>query len=130
MARIRKNMYKMSFGKSVGVMMDESLMKKMVKLQYETQEKILELLENNPDNYTNYSWTIAEEPSEIEQHNRVCYYIDKSPTYSSLEERTRKMFGVTKVKDLYDVGNLKYNEAMEQAEKEHTKHLMKTRQGE
>ena len=123
MARIRKNMYEMSFGSIVGVMMDEELMRKMAKIQYETQERIIELLENNPDSYTEYGWTIADEPSEIDQHNRTCYYVDKSPSYSSLGNRVREMFNITKVKNLYDVGDLIYNDASEQAKKEHTRHL-------
>lgn len=115
----------MSFGQTVGVMMDESLMKKMAKIQYETQEKIIELLENNPNSYVNYGWTIAEEPSEIPQDRRTCYYVDKTERYFSLENRVKEMFGVTKVKDLYDVGNLKYNDASNQAKEEHTQHLTK-----
>ena len=123
MARIRKNMYEMSFGSIVGVIMDEELMRKMAKIQYETQERIIELLENNPDSYTEYGWTIADEPSETDQHNRTCYYVDKSPNYSLLEDRVREMFDITKVKNLYDVGDLMYNDASEQAKKEHTEHL-------
>ena len=123
MARIRKNMYKMSFGNIVGVMMDEELMRKMAKIQYETQERIIELLENNPDSYTDYSWTIADEPSEIDQDNRICHYVDKSPGYSPLGNRVREMFNITKVKNLYDVGDLIYSDANEQAKKEHTRHL-------
>ena len=123
MARIRKNMYKMSFGSIVGVMMDEELMRKMAKIQYETQERIIELLENNPNSYTKYGWTIADEPSETDQHNRTCYYVDKSPNYSLLEDRVREMFDITKVKNLYDVGDLMYNDASGQAKKEHTEHL-------
>ena len=124
MARVRKNMYKMSFGQSVGILMNEELMNKMTKIQYETQEKIMELLENNPDSHVNYGWSIAEEPSGVQQDERTLHYIDRSERYMSLEDRLKGMFGVTKVKDLYDVGSLKYNDASEQAKKEHTKHLI------
>ena len=123
MARIRKNMYKMSFGQSVGILMNEELMKKMAKIQNETQEKIMELLENNPDSHVNYSWSIAEEPSGVQQDERTLHYIDRSERCTSLEDRLKEMFGVTKVKDLYDVGSLEYNDASEQAKKEHTHHL-------
>ena len=123
MARIRKNMYKMSFGQSVGILMNEELMKKMAKIQYETQEKIIELLENNPDSHVNYGWSIVEEPNGVQQDERTLHYIDRSERYTSLEDRLKEMFGVTKVKDLYDVGSLEYNDASDQAKKEHTRHL-------
>ena len=125
MARIRKNMYKMSFGQNVGILMNEELMKKMAKIENETQEKIMELLENNPDSHFNYGWSIAKEPSEVQQVERSLHYIDRSERYTSLEDRLKEMFGVTKVKDLYDVGSLEYNDASDQAEKEHTRHLKK-----
>ena len=123
MARIRKNMYEMSFGQSVGILMNEELMKKMAKIQYETQEKIIELLENNPDSHVNYGWSIAEEPSGVPQDKRTLHYIDRSERYMTLEDRLKEMFDVTKVKDLYDVGSLEYNDASDQAKKEHTRHL-------
>lgn len=123
MARIRKNMYKMSFGQSVGILMNEELMKKMAKIQYETQGKIIELLENNPDSHVNYGWSIVEEPSEVQQDERTLHYIDRSERYTSLEDRLKEMFDITKVKNLYDVGDLIYNDASEQAKKEHTRHL-------
>ncbi|UXR86189.1 hypothetical protein [Staphylococcus felis] len=75
--RVRKNMYEMNFGGYIGVLVDESLMKKLAKIQYETKEKILELLENNPESYREYSWTIAEEPKEFSQEDRVLKYILK-----------------------------------------------------
>ena len=125
MARVRKNMYEMSFGQSVGILMNEELMKKMTKIQYETHEKIMELLENNPDSHVNYSWTIAEEPSGVGQDERTLHYIDRSEWYMPLEDRLKGMFGVTKVKNLYDVGSLEYTAARDQAKKEHTQHLTK-----
>lgn len=120
--RIRKNMYKMSFGQYLGVIVDESLMRKLTKLQYETKEKILELLENSPDSYEDYSWTITNEPKEISQTERELLYIDEDDWVSPLDKRLNNMFNIEKVKDLYKVEG-KYNEASEKAKAEHTEHL-------
>lgn len=119
--RIRKNMYQMSFGRYIGVIVDEQLMKKLTKLQYETKEKILELLENNQDSYEDYSWTITDEPKEFSQTERELLYIDDD-WMSPLDKRLNNMFNIEKVKDLYRVEG-KYNESSEKASAEHTEHL-------
>ena len=46
MVRVRKNFYKLIFGNSVGVLVDEKLMKNIARLQFETKERLLDLLEN------------------------------------------------------------------------------------
>lgn len=123
--RIRKNMYEMSFGQYIGILVDEELMRKLTKIQYETKEKILELLENNSESYKEYSWTIAEEPKEFNQEDRILRYInDKDHTFEmSLDIKLKDMFNIKKVNNLYKVNGNSYTEVREQAEAEHTEHL-------
>ncbi|MBT2818506.1 hypothetical protein [Staphylococcus coagulans] len=121
--RVRKNMYKMNFGSYIGVLVDESLMKKLAKIQYETKEKILELLENNPVSYSEYSWTISEEPKEFSQEDRISNYIYDEIFETSLDFKLKNMFNIKKVNNLYKVTGNSYPELREQAEAEHTEHL-------
>lgn len=123
MARVRQNRYTLSFGSSVGIIMDEKLMKELAKINYQSMEKILTLLENNEEHYWNYDWNIAKEPKGVAQHERTYYHIDYSDRFLTLEERIKEMFNITKVKHVYDVGNLGWPEKMEVSELEHTKHL-------
>ena len=126
MVRIRKNFYKLSFGNSVGVLVDEKLMKKIARLQFETKEKLLDLLENNEDHMIeNYSWSIADEPKEINQSDRTFDYVRTENYKISLDKRMNKMFGIRKVEHLYDVSNLDYPIAVETAKQEHADFLNK-----
>lgn len=123
MTKVRENRYEMSFGNYVGVIVDEELMKKLAKVQYETKEKILELLENNKDKHWNYSWSIADEPEEVEQGERSFKYIDHGQQHLALDRRIRNMFNIKKMNALYDVGNKGWPGTRELAEKEHIAHL-------
>lgn len=126
MTRIRKNYYKLSFGSYVGVLVDEELMKKIAKLQFDTKEKLLDLLENNEDHMIeNYSWSIADEPKEINQSDRIFNYARTENYKISLDNRMREMFEIEKVKHLYDVTHLDYPFDKETAQQEHTNYLNK-----
>ena len=126
MVRVRKNFYKLSFGNSVGVLVDEKLMKKIARLQFETKEKLLYLLENNEDHMIeNYSWSIADEPKEINQSDRTFDYVITENYKISLDKCMNEMFGIRKVEHLYDVSNLDYPIAVQTAKQEHTDFLNK-----
>ena len=126
MVRVRKNFYKLSFGSSVGVLVDEKLMKKIARLQFATKEKLLDLLENNEDHMIeNYSWSIADEPKEINQSDRTFNYVITENYKTSLDKRMNEMFGIRKVEHLYDVSNLDYPIAGETAKREHADFLNK-----
>ena len=126
MARVRKNFYKLTFGNYVGVLVDEKLMKKIARLQFETKERLLDLLENNEDHMIeNYSWSIADEPKEISQSDRTFNYVRTENYKISLDKRMSEMFGIRKVEHLYDVSNLDYPTAVETAKQEHADFLNK-----
>lgn len=123
MSRIRENRYELSFGKYVGVLVDEELMKKLAKIQHETKEKILTLLENNKDKYWDYSWSIADGLESISQTERTFKYVDHEEKYITLDKRIAEIFDIKKVDNLYDVGKLGHVKTREQAELEHVEHL-------
>lgn len=123
MSRVRENRYALNFGNYVGVLVDEELMKKLAKIQYETKEKILTLLENNKDKHWDYSWSIADGLESISQTERTFKYVDHEYKYRTLDERINEMFGIEKVENLYDVGKLGHVKTREQAELEHVEHL-------
>ena len=82
-----KNMYEISFGQFVGVLVDEKIMKKLTKLQNETAEKIKELLINNLDDVERYSWTISDNENiegltdKFDQETRILNYIENADAY-------------------------------------------------
>lgn len=126
MVRVRKNFYKLSFGSHVGVLVDEKLMKKIAKLQFETKEKLLDLLENNEEHMIeNYSWSISEEPVEFSQNDRMFDYVNNGTYITRLDKRIGEMFCVRKVDHLYDVSNLEWPASREVAMQEHTNYLNK-----
>ena len=73
--RINKHYYEFTFGGYCGVLVNEKTMKKIAKLQYETNQKLLSILENSEDVHS-YGWSIADEPKEISQSDRTFHYID------------------------------------------------------
>lgn len=93
-----KNYYKMSFGLYCGVIVDEMLMKKLSKIQYETQEKIKSVLINNLEHVESENWSLAYPDGEQTSFQ----YIGMST--NSKQDRIKlihNMFSIIKVKYLY-----------------------------
>ena len=126
MVRVRKNFYRLSFGTYVGVLVDEKLMKKIARLQFETKERLLDLLENNENHMIeHYNWTIADEPKEFDQCERTLNYITNNNFHTKLGIRIGDMFNIDKVTHLYDASHLEYPLNGETAKQEHTNYLKK-----
>ena len=88
----------MDFGSCCGVIVDEFLMKKLSKLQYQMQEKIKSLLANNTEHLENYSWWLVH-PLGIQTD---FHYIGMdSSSKSDRISYVKNMFGIRKVKQLY-----------------------------
>ena len=120
----------MSFGSYMGVYVDEYLLKKLAVLQNQLRVKILELLENNPEHFYEYTnWSIAEEPQGLSQKERTYHYVE-SPIYrAELKDRMKDMFRVNKIDDLYDftdeeISSLPYEERRKIMDKTHTDYLL------
>ena len=93
-----KNYYKMDFGSCCGVIVDEPLMKKLSKIQYEMQEKIKSLLVNNIEHLENYSWGLVH-PLGVQTD---FHYIGMdSSSKSDRISYVKNMFGIRKVTQLY-----------------------------
>lgn len=122
MTRINKNMYKMSFGNSVGVLVDEYLMKKLVKLQYKHKMEILDLLENNSEHQCYYGWWISNEPKELPQDERTFYYVDERWEVDT-NRRLSNLYDLEKVKDLYKTEETRWEEMKKALEDEHSEWL-------
>ena len=123
--RIRKNYYNFSFGQYCGVFVDEKTMKKISKLQYETYEKLMEILENSDEVYAS-NWSISKEPEDRDQNDRIVNYFDDG-CKDDLKYRLpslKELFGIRKVDNLYKVSG-RYTDSSELAKKEHTKYLLK-----
>lgn len=123
--RIRKNYYNFSFGQYCGVFVDEKTMKKISKLQYETYEKLMEILENSDEVYVS-NWSISKEPEDRNQNDRIVNYFDDG-CKDDLKYRLpllKELFGIRKVDNLYKVSG-RYTDSSELAKKEHTKYLLK-----
>lgn len=129
-----KNMYQLSFGQYVGVLVDERLMKKLTKIQNETAEKIKELLTNNLDSVERYSWTIADNENikgleaKFDQEKRIVHYIEKADSYQKtihIRDCLGEMFNVKKVKNLYRQESDDWFESRKLAAQEHAEFLIK-----
>ena len=93
-----KNYYKMDFGSYCGVLVDEFLMKKLSKLQYEMQEKIKSLLANNIEHFENYSWGLTYPfGKQADFHYIGMDFTTKADSIPYVDD----MFGIRKVKHLY-----------------------------
>ena len=109
-----KNYYKMDFGSCCGVIVDEFLMKKLSKLQYEMQEKVKHLLTNNIEHLENYSWGLVH-PLGVQTD---FHYIGMdSSSKSDRISYVKNMFGVRKVKRLYRIDMPYSKENLEKLEK-------------
>ena len=133
--RIYKHYYHMSFGRYMGVYVDEYLMKKLGVVQNQLRVEILELLENNPDHfYEHANWSIAEETQGLSQQERTYHYVE-SPTYpAELKYRMKDMFRINKIDDLYDftdeeISSLPYKERRKIMDKTHTDYLLSVKDG-
>jgi hypothetical protein len=121
--RINKHYYEFTFGGYCGVLVSEETMKKIAKLQYETNQKLLSILEISKDVHP-YGWSIADEPIEMSQDDRTFYYIDDSDS-EDLERRLEhsiKIFDIRHIKNLYDLKG-KYIDSVNAGKKEHEEHL-------
>lgn len=124
MTRINENRYEMNFGSSVGVIVDEYLMKKLAKLQYKHKMELLAILENNKDHYCDYSWSITDQPEDVDQSERVFDYIEHDKyTAINMESRLDDMFKIRKVQNLYESNINKWSEKIQELDKEHTHYL-------
>ena len=109
-----KNYYKMDFGSCCGVIVDEFLMKKLSKLQYEMQEKVKHLLANNTEHFENYSWGLVH-PLGVQTD---FHYIGMdSSSKSDRISYVKNMFGIRKVKRLYRIDMPYSKENLEKLEK-------------
>ena len=128
--RIYKHYYHMSFGNYMGVYVDEYLMKKLGVIQNQLRVEVLELLENNPEHFYEYTgWAIAEEPKELSQVGRVYHYVESQTHHANLKDRTKNMFNIIKIDDLYDftdeeISSLPYEERRKIMDKTHTDYLL------
>ena len=109
-----KNYYKMDFGSCCGVIVDEPLMKKLSKIQYEMQEKIKSLLVNNTEHFESYSWSLTY-PLGVQTD---FHYIGMdSSSKSDRISYVKNMFGIRKVKRLYRIDMPYSKENLEKLEK-------------
>lgn len=129
-----KNMYQLSFGQYIGVLVDERLMKKLTKIQSETAEKIKELLINNLDGVERYSWTIANNENiegleeKFDQETRILNFIENADAYQKtvhIRDNLGEMFNVKKIKNLYRLQDADWFENRKLAAQEHAEFLMK-----
>ena len=133
--RIYKHYYHMSFGRYMGVYVDEYLMKKLGVIQNQLRVEILELLENNPEHlYEHTSWTITEEPKESSQEERTYHYVESRTYPAELKYRMKDMFRINKIDDLYDftdeeISSLPYEERRKIMDKTHTDYLLSVKDG-
>jgi len=93
-----KNYYKMDFGSCCGVLVDEFLMKKLSKSQYEMQEKIKSLLANNIEHIESYSWSLAYPNGKQKSFEYIGMSTGSKEGRILLIENT---FGMNKCKYLY-----------------------------
>ena len=117
-----KNYYKISFGTYSGVIVDEMLIKKLSKLQYETQEKLKELLINNLEHVETENWSLAYPRGEQTSFEYVGMQIFPKQDRIKL---IHNMFSIRKIKHLYrtdmkwSLENLKLMEEFAKKDMEH-----------
>src|SRR5690625_5168585 len=70
---VLKNYYDVSFSRHSGVLVNERLMRKLVKIQYRHMQEIKRLLVNNLDDFEVSNWTLAYpngEQTEVRYFNK------------------------------------------------------------
>lgn len=124
--RVNKNYYNFSFGQFCGVFVDEKTMRKIAKLQAKTLDELRNILHNAEDIHAS-NWSIADEPAELEQQERILRFISKNNDEMYLKHRldvtVNDVFNIRKEKHLYVVDEEDIIKDREQAEREHTEFL-------
>lgn len=128
--RINKNYFNFSFGMFCGVLVDEKTMKKIAKLQARVADELKTIL-HNAENIHVSNWSIADEPAELEQKERILHFISKNNDEMSLKYRldvtVNDVFNIRKAKHLYMVDEEDIIKDREQAKREHVEFLRSTR---
>ena len=91
--KMNQNYFELVMGGSVGLLFNEKMMRRLVKIECQFLDKIKDVIANNLDDCCVYSWTgvkTHKDGNEEAFNFPTCYYIDENNTPESKLERMER----------------------------------------